>query len=233
MRVLGLIPARGGSKGIPNKNIKLLKGKPLLAYTTEVALKSKLLTKVIVSTDDVTIAKTAKNLGVEVPFLRPSELAQDNTATLQVILHALQWYAAQNIYFDAVCLLQVTYPFRTLSLLEDAIKKFEDCKSDSLVSVQKVPHTYNPHWTFKVNSKGFLDIATGELEIINRRQDLPEAYHRDGAIYITSTNVLLEQHSLYGKYTNFIVSPTNLFVNIDTHKDWEIAEKIAKTFINK
>ncbi|MEZ4856620.1 MAG: acylneuraminate cytidylyltransferase family protein [Gelidibacter sp.] len=228
MRILGLIPARGGSKGIPNKNIKLLHGKPLLAYTTEVALKSTLLTKVIVSSDDATILKVASDLGVETPFVRPFSLAQDDTATLDVIIHALKWYETQGVYFDAVCLLQVTYPFRSLSLLENAIKKFKDSNCDSLISVQKVPHEYNPHWTFELNKSGFLNIATGESEIIKRRQELPEAYHRDGAIYITSTKVLLEAHSLYGQRMSFIESPSELYVNIDTLKDWETAEHMIK-----
>ncbi len=228
MKILGLIPARGGSKGIPNKNIKLLDGKPLLAYTTEIALQSSLLTKLIVSTDDEAISDTAKALGVDVPFLRPSELAQDDTATIDVILHALKWYESRQIFFDAVCLLQVTYPFRTLNILESAIKKFEEVDCDSLVSVQKVPHEYNPHWTFKVNTEGCLNIATGDSQIISRRQELPLSYHRDGAIYITSTKVLLEQHSLYGESISFIESPPELYINIDTMDDWVNAEQLIK-----
>jgi CMP-N,N'-diacetyllegionaminic acid synthase len=228
MRILAIIPARGGSKGVPGKNIKLLNGKPLLAYTSEIALQSKQLTQVIVSTEDKQIMEVAKNLGIQVPFIRPMALAQDNTPTIDVIVQALQWHKKQYIFFDAVCLLQVTSPFRTLEFLNKAIEKFVESGCDSLVSVQKVPHEYNPHWTFEVNAEGNLKIATGEAEIITRRQELPTAYHRDGSIYITKTEVLLQEHSLYGKSTAFIESEPDFYVNIDTMEDWKKAEEIAE-----
>ncbi|MCV9931245.1 acylneuraminate cytidylyltransferase family protein [Flavobacterium sp. LS1R47] len=232
MKILAIIPARGGSKGVPGKNIKLLNDKPLLAYTSEIALQSKFLTEVIVSTEDEQIIEVAKSLGIKVPFIRPITLAQDNSPTIDVIIHALRWYESQNIFFDAVCLLQVTTPFRTLEFLDNAIKKFIEKDSDSLVSVQRVPHEYNPHWTFEVNKQGNLKIATGETEIISRRQELPIAYHRDGSIYITKTKVLLEEHSLYGKNTTFIESQSEFYVNIDTLEDWEKVLEISKKIIN-
>jgi CMP-N,N'-diacetyllegionaminic acid synthase len=228
MRILALIPARGGSKGVPGKNTKLLNGKPLLAYTSEIALQSKRLTEVIVSTEDEQISEVAKNLGIKVPFIRPMALAQDNTPTIEVIVQALQWHEKQNVFFDAVCLLQVTSPFRTLEFLDKAIEKFMESGCDSLVSVLKVPHEYNPHWTFEVNAEGNLKIATGEADIISRRQELPQAYHRDGSIYITKTEVLLKEHSLYGKSTAFIESEPDFYVNIDTMEDWENAEEIIQ-----
>jgi CMP-N,N'-diacetyllegionaminic acid synthase len=228
MRILGIIPARGGSKGVLGKNIKLLDGKPLLQYTAEIALESKYLTEVILSSDDREIITVAKNLGIQVPFLRLKELAQDTTPTIDVIIDALQWYESHAIFFDAVCLLQVTSPFRTVEFLNKAIEKFITSGCDSLVSVQKVPHEYNPHWTFEVNPEGNLKIATGEDQIISRRQELPIAYHRDGSIYVTKTEVLLEQHSLYGKSISFIESSSEFYVNIDTLADWEKAEQIIK-----
>lgn len=230
MKILAIIPARGGSKGVPGKNTKLLAGKPLLAYTTEIALQSKRLTEVVVSSEDEQIITTAKSLGVKVPFVRPTELAQDNTPTIDVIVHTLKWYESQYIYFDAVCLLQVTSPFRTVEFLEKAIEKFIESGCDSLVSVQKVPHEYNPNWAFVVNQAGNLKIATGESEIIPRRQELPIAYHRDGSIYITKTEVLLKQNSLYGKSIAFIESSPEMYVNIDTMDDWEKAELWVKNF---
>jgi CMP-N-acetylneuraminic acid synthetase len=228
MRILAIIPARGGSKGVPGKNIKLLNGKPLIAYTSEIALQSKYLTEVLVSTDDAQIMEVAQSLGIKVPFVRPSALAQDSTPTIDVIIHTLQWFENQAIFFDAVCLLQVTSPFRTVNFLEQAIEKFRISGCDSLVSVQKVPHEYNPHWTFEINQEGNLKIATGEDEIISRRQELPVAYHRDGSIYITKTEVILQQHSLYGKSTAFIESSSESYVNIDTLTDWEKAEQMIK-----
>jgi CMP-N-acetylneuraminic acid synthetase len=228
MRILGIIPARGGSKGVPGKNIKLLNGKPLLQYTAEIALESQRLTAVILSSDDTQIITVAKSLGIQVPFLRPEQFAQDTTPTIDVIIHVLRWYENQAIFFDAVCLLQVTSPFRTVAFLDKAIEKFFASGCDSLVSVQKVPHQYNPHWTFEVNTQGNLKIATGEETIISRRQELPEAYHRDGSIYIMKTEVLLQQHSLYGKSISFIESPREFYVNIDTVADWETAEQMIK-----
>ena len=228
MKILAIIPVRGGSKGIPGKNIKLLGGKPLLAYTSELALQSGYLTEVIVSTEDEPIGEVAKSLGVQVPFMRPMALAQDDTPTIDVLIHALEWYKNQTIFFDAVCLLQVTSPIRTLEFLDKAIEKFIISGCDSLVSVLKVPHEYNPHWTFEVNAEGNLKIATGEAKIIPRRQELPTAYHRDGSIYITKTDVLLKEHSLYGKSTTFIESDSDFYVNIDTMVDWEKAEEMIQ-----
>jgi CMP-N,N'-diacetyllegionaminic acid synthase len=228
MRILGIIPARGGSKGVPFKNSKLLNGKPLLAYTSEIALQSTYLTEVILSSDDFQIIEVAKQRGIQVPFIRPEELAQDTTPTIDVIIHALEWYKKQAVFFDAVCILQVTSPFRTVEFLDAALKKFITSDCDSLVSVQKVPHEYNPHWTFEVNAAGNLTVATGEEKLISRRQELPVAYHRDGSIYITKTEVLLQQHSLYGNRISFIESSPELYVNIDTLADWEKAEQMIK-----
>lgn len=228
MKILGIIPARGGSKGVPGKNIKPLHGKPLLAYTAEVALASELLDTVMLSSDDNKIIETAKSIGLAVPFIRPAEFAQDDTPTIKVIQHALDWYEQQNIFFDAVCLLQVTSPFRTVAFLNEAILKFSNSGCDSLVSVQKVPHEYNPHWTFEANSNGQLKIATGDREIITRRQELPIAYHRDGSIYLTKTATIQKEHSLYGQTIAFIESPKECYVNIDTMADWERAELMAK-----
>lgn len=226
MQILAIIPARGGSKGVPAKNIKLLNGKPLLAYTAEIALRSSYLTEVILSSEDEQIIETAKSLGIKVPFRRPLALAQDHTPTLDVVLHAVHWYEKQNIYFDGVCILQVTSPFRTLEFLDQAIEQFILSACDSLVSVQRVPAEFNPHWVFEVNADGYLKLATKETEIIARRQELPAAFHRDGSIYITKTEVLLKQKSLYGKTIAYIESDTDFYVNIDTMNDWEKAEEI-------
>lgn len=228
MKILGLIPARGNSKGVPRKNIKLLAGKPLLQYTTDIALECKELSKVILSSDDQEIIQKGLDLGIEVPFTRPDNLAEDKTPTLPVILHALEYYKAQGEVFDAVCLLQVTSPFRTLELLNKAIKTFKTEKTDSLVSVLEVPHEYNPHWTFLSPDNKHLQISTGDKKIIPRRQELPKSYFRDGSIYITKTSVLEEQKSLYGESISYVVSDRDRYVNIDTLSDWELAEEMVK-----
>lgn len=230
MRILGLIPARGGSKGVPGKNIKLLGGKPLLEYTSAVAKASKYLSKIVVSSDDDNIIEVAKTLGVEVPFKRPAHLAVDTAPTLQVINHALDFFASQGEFFEAVCLLQVTAPFRNVAFLDQAIERFIESDSDALISVLEVPQDYNPHWVFEANENDILRISTGEEHIISRRQDLPKAFHRDGSIYITKTEVLQKQSSLYGKRIAYIESPKEWYVNIDTQADWEKAERLVEYF---
>ncbi|SFT40717.1 N-acylneuraminate cytidylyltransferase [Algoriphagus locisalis] len=224
MRILGLIPARGGSKGVPGKNIKILGGKSLLSYTAEAALESRLLSKVALSTDDVGIAAEGKRLGIDLPFLRPDDLAGDKTPTLPVINHALAYYAEQGDEFDAVCLLQPTSPFRPSGFIDRAISKFIELDADSLVSVLEVPDHLNPHWTFLPNENGFLQIATGDIELITRRQELPVAYFRDGSLYLTKSSIL-RSGSLYGKSLSYLVNDPNYYVNIDTLDDWERAEK--------
>ena len=227
MKILGIIPARGGSKGVPGTNIRPLNGKPLLEYTAEVALGSGLLADVVLSSDDDAIIEAGRKAGLSVPFIRPPELAQDDTPTIDVIAHAISFFEDKGISYDAVCLLQVTSPFRSVEFLDEAIRKFINSGCDSLVSVRKVPHEYNPHWTFEIAPDGNLKIATGEKQIISRRQDLPKAFHRDGSIYLTKTEVL-KRHSLYGERIGFIESPSDFYVNIDTPEDWETAEKIAR-----
>lgn len=228
MRILGIIPARGGSKGIPGKNIKLLGGKPLLAHTAESAKASGLLSRVILSSDDPEIIAVGIELEIEVPFVRPEELAGDATTSLAVIQHAVEFLEEQGEKYDAVCLLQPTTPFRATGLIDKAIKKFTEANYDSLISVREVPAEFNPHWIFE-EKEGKLRIATGETEIIPRRQGLPKAYHRDGAIYITKSSVLLEQNSLYGNNIGFIDTTGSSYVNIDTPEDWEEAEKIVES----
>ena len=228
MRVLGIIPARGGSKGIPKKNIKSLGGKPLLEYTFESVQKASLLTNVILSSDDEEIISLARKMGLEVPFRRPAHLAEDDTPSLKVIQHALKFYRTKGEIFDAVCLLQVTSPFREESLIDQAIHKFVVEKTDSLISVKEVPEEYNPHWIFESDKHGHLHLSTGEKEIISRRQALPGAYYRDGAVYITKAEVILDKNSLYGDSIGFIVNESDFHINIDTPEDWRKAEEIVK-----
>lgn len=225
MKILAIIPARGGSKGVPGKNIKLLGELPLLAYTAKSALASQLLTKVILSTDCSDIANVAKQFGIEVPFIRPKDLATDSASSISVVQHAVSYLENQGEFFDAVCLLQPTAPFRPKGFIDVALQKFVKEEADALVSVLPVPHEFNPHWVFEPNEKGFLQIATGEAKIITRRQDLPPAFFRDGAIYITKTSVINEG-SFYGNKLSYLQSHPDFYVNIDTLADWE--EAIAK-----
>lgn len=230
MKILGLIPARGGSKGIPFKNRKELLGKPLLQYTIEAALGSKMLDSVVFSSEDATLINLAKSMGAEVPFVRPAELATDTASSIDVVKHTLEALASLGRNYDAVCLLQVTNPFRTSKFVDQAISKFKEAGTDSLVSVLSVPHEFNPHWVYEVSEKNTLKLATGESEIIKRRQDLPAAYYRDGSIYITRSEVITRQSSLYGKEIAYIESNAERHVNIDTMQDWEKAVILAEKF---
>ena len=162
-----------------------------------------------------------------VPFVRPAHLASDSAGSLEVVQHALK---SLSQAYDAVCLLQVTTPFRTSEDIDNAITTFKEQNSDSLISVQQVPHHYNPHWVFEAEN-GNLKLATGEQDIIKRRQELPKAYIRDGAIYITKSEVLLQKHSFFGQSISYIELDANRHVNIDTMQDWERAEAIAKILV--
>ncbi len=228
MKILGIIPARGGSKGIPDKNKKILGGKPLMQYTIEAALKATSLTTVVFSSEDSSLIEIAKQLGVRVPFKRPDHLATDSAGSLEVVQHTLIEMEQLGEKFDAICLLQVTTPFRTANDIDKAIKRFMDAHTDTLISVLPVPHQYNPHWVFEPNASGNLQIATGEKEIIKRRQELPTAYIRDGGIYITKTDVIQQQHSFYGNTITYVESDSKNHVNIDTLEDWEKAERLLE-----
>ena len=225
MKILAVIPARGGSKGVPRKNIKLLGNKPLIEFTIDSAKNATLLTEIVVSTDDDEIAIAAELAGCKPPFIRPANLAQDHSTSIEVVQHAVEFFEKQNSFFDAVCLLQPTSPFRENGFIDKAIEKFIESDADSLISVLPVPHQYNPHWIFEENN-GTLKIATGEEKIISRRQDLPNAFHRDGSIYITKIQTL-KNGSFFGNKIAYIESNANFYVNIDTITDWENAEKIV------
>lgn len=229
MRVLGLIPARAGSRGVANKNIRLLCGKPLLQYTADAAKQAKMLTRVILSTESDEIAEVAQGLDLEV-LQRPAELARDETPMLPVVIHALTSVEADETRsYDAVCLLQPTNPFRSAEDIDTCIDKFEKSDADSIVTILAVPAEHNPHWVYFADRKGALRLCTGEEEPISRRQDLPAAYHREGSIYVTRRNVLLGQNSLYGKHLiGHPMSPDSC-VNIDSLADWQRAEEMLRT----
>ena len=226
MRVLGLVPARGGSKGIPRKNIRSLAGRPLLEYTAVAAREASTLARVILSTDDDAIAEAGLAAGLEVPFRRPAELAEDDTPTLPVVQHALAWLARHDDRYDAVCLLQPTSPFRRAGTIDACVRLLERSGADSVVSVVPVPAEHNPHWVYFRNPEGFLSLATGEPAPIPRRQALPPAYCRDGAVYVTRTEVVAGG-SLYGTTVAGHVSEEEGTVNLDASSDWVRAEAIA------
>jgi CMP-N,N'-diacetyllegionaminic acid synthase len=226
MRVLGIIPARGGSKGVPRKNVRLLEGKPLLAYTAESALSSTLLTRTIVSTDDPEISEVAHSLGLETPFLRPAELAQDETPTFPVVLHAVIAMESMGDKYDAVCLLQPTNPLRTSQDIDACIRLLESSGADSVISMLQVPDSYNPKWVYWRTADGRMELSTGDAEPISRRQDLPKAFHREGSVYVTRRDVLFEHGNLYGNDVRGYQMNPERSVNIDTEDDWQRVEHV-------
>lgn len=228
MKILALIPARGGSKGIPGKNIKLLGGKPLIAHAANSASQSSSISRLIISTDSEEIAQVASIHGIEVPFIRPQELALDTTPSIDVMIHALNHFKNLGEEFDAICLLQATSPFKPKNFVNECIQTFIDSGADSFISVLRVPHEYNPHWTFEKNELGELRIATGEKELIPRRQELPPAFFRDGCVYITKTNYLLQEKKIVGGKIAFKESNPDYYCNLDTLADWQKAEQMIQ-----
>ena len=228
MKILGIIPARIGSKGVKKKNIKLLNGKPLISYTYENAKNSKQINRLIVSTESKEIKKVCTRLGLDVPFLRPSALSMDDTPTIDVVKHAIKEMEKNGEYYGAICLLQTTTPFRDKNLIDSAIKKFKIKNCDSLVSVQKVPNKYHPNWMFQSDGDGFLYRNKHQGRLVSRRQDLDYVFYRDGSLYLTATKTIKNHSDLYGNKIAFIEHKPVFHVNIDTNTDWEKAEKYSK-----
>lgn len=233
MRVLGLIPARGGSKGIARKNVRLLGGKPLLEWTIDAALGAGTLTRVVLSTEDDEIAAIGRAQGVSVPFLRPPALATDDTPTLPVVQHALRALEELDDRFDAVCLLQPTNPFRTPSDIDCCVNLLESSGADSVLAVLPVPPEFNPHWVYFRDQDGTLRLSTGESQPLSRRQLLPPAFHREGSVYVTRRDVIMVKNSLYGsRVFGYEIARANV-VNIDSQADLDRAEAMLKVAMSR
>jgi CMP-N-acetylneuraminic acid synthetase len=231
-KVLGIITARGGSKGIPRKNLTLLLGKPLLQYTAEAALAASTLSDVILSTDDEEIAEVGRGCGLEVPFMRPPELATDEAPTLPVIQHAVNFLENLNREYNAICLLQPTSPLRSPAQIDACVRMLFDEHADAVMTVLPVPHQYNPHWSYFREDDGSLLLSTGEPEPISRRQELPAAFHREGSVYVVRRDVLMEKNSLYGaRLLGYPVDP-GLSVNIDDPDQLRRAEELLQLRTN-
>jgi len=228
VRVLGLVPARGGSKGIPRKNIRPLAGRPLLAYTAEAARRATRLGRAVLSTDDEEIARVGRACGLDVPFLRPAQLAGDDAPTLGVVQHALRFLEARGETWDAVCVLQPTSPLRRPEDIDCCIDLLEKSEADAVVSILPVPDRYNPHWAYFRTPEGTLRISTGERQPIPRRQELEPCFHREGSVYVVRREVVMEEGSLYGdRLFGFPVDPRRS-INIDLPEDWEAAERLIE-----
>lgn len=228
MKLLGIIPARGGSKGIPGKNIKLLGGKPLLAYTAEAARRAGIFARVILTTDSEEIAAAGRDHGIETPFLRPPELARDDTPMLPVLQHAVRTLGET---FDAIAILQPTAPFRRWQDLQAAARILEEhAEAESVVSVEQVPDHYSPYFVMKIVGQKLLPFMPDGLRI-TRRQDAPKAYSRSGDFYFTRIETLMERNSIYGENCRPFVVSHELRVNLDTLEDWAAAERLVGQFL--
>jgi CMP-N-acetylneuraminic acid synthetase len=229
MKVLGVITARGGSKGIPGKNLRLLGGKPLLAHTVD-AVNDCALDRVIVSTEDAAIAAAARSMGCDVPFMRPAELARDETPHLPVIQHAVQWLRVEAGYEpDVVLILQPTSPLRSAIDIAGALRMLELSDADSVVSVSEVSPHAHPMRMLRVDGQNHATLfATGEpvRKRVNRRQDMPKAWVMNGAIYACRTGVLFDaEPSLYGDRVVAFPMPVERSISIDDFGDWGAAER--------
>lgn len=222
MKILGIIPARGGSKGLPGKNIKLLNGIPLIAYTIKEALNSKL-DACIVSTDSEEIAQVARNYGGNVPFIRPAEFATDNASSVDVVIHAIDFMKTHyNQEYDAIMLLQPTTPFRNSEDINQAIDILVSSNADSVISVTDVGGTHPARMKFIVDGN-LIDPPFVEAFEGQNRQELKPMFIRNGGIYLTRIDVI-KGGSFKGTISKALVMPQKRSVNIDDIDDFEFAE---------
>lgn len=230
MKILGLIPARGGSKGVPHKNIIDIKGKPLINYSIETglaAVKKGIIDRVVVSTDDQKIADVSLKAGAEVPFLRPDYLSNDTAKSVDVMIHAYEFFKEQGIVYDAILLLQPTTPLRTVEDIENSVDIFIKSNNSSLISCFKEEYVCD---LVSYHKDG--DLARPLNPNHNkgvRRQELEDIYVRNGAIYITTVEHMISNHRVFDDVPSIYVMPKDRSVNIDCMDDIELLRwKLSK-----
>lgn len=226
-RVLAIVPARGGSRGIPRKNIAPVAGKPLIAWTIETALACPILDRVIVSTDDEEIAGVARRRGAEVPFLRPAQLARDDTPGIEPILHAVRWLDEHEGYRPRhVMVLQPTSPLRTAEDIEGAVELAELKQGHRVVSVCRADQ--HPYWMKRVSGEGQITSFLSLEPAYTRRQDLPPAYALNGAIYLARREVLVAERTFYTEHTYAYVMPPERSLDVDEPWDLYLAHLVLR-----
>jgi len=224
MKVLGVIPARGGSKGVPGKNLRFVAGKPLIAYTIDAARASRRLSRVVLSTDDPAIADAGRALGAEVPFMRPAELASDDAAMLPVLRHTAHEMAVRGFEADAVVLLQPTSPLRRGEHIDAAIDLLAQTGADSVVSIVEVPHQFSPGSLMQLDGDRLRPVTDGPLVL--QRQHKPSVYARNGPAVLAVRTAQLARGALYGSDTRAIVMTAEESLDIDAPWDLELLEFI-------
>jgi CMP-N-acetylneuraminic acid synthetase len=226
MRILGLINARGGSKGVPRKNVRPLLGIPLIAHAIRVGLRSSSVNHLLVSTDDHEIATVAREHGADVPFMRPAELATSSALQIDAIRHALSFLEDRGEHFDAVLLLQPTTPFRLTQDIEGAVALMNASGAETVISVADVSG-HHPLTCYTGNPEMGLSPMLSANPAGVRRQDFAPVWWRNGAIYLMRRDVIMDRKSLYGSSVLGYVMPPERSINIDVPLDWVIAEAVG------
>lgn len=222
MKILYLIPARGGSKGIPHKNIKELCGKTLIQYSIDIARKLTTDDNICVSTDDVGIKNVVESLGLKVPFMRPDELASDTATTSDVIVYALKWYESNGFVYDTVVLLQPTSPLRRIQDIKDCLESY----NDSIDMVTTVKRSYASAVLCNEDESVFLQMTFGKSGV--RRQDAKELYEYNGAVYVINAKSVIEKGLAgFTKIKKYVMPEINS-LDIDTMLDWYMCETVIK-----
>jgi CMP-N,N'-diacetyllegionaminic acid synthase len=222
MRILAIIPARGGSKRILKKNIRLLGNRPLIVWSIDVAKKIPEICDILVSTDDSITLEISKKAGALGPWLRPAELATDTTSSIDVVLHALEWYEAAFGEVDGVLLLQPTSPFRSNEIVSKGIELFRNNKYKTVLGVSKAQD--HPFWTFKLENESLMPYFSKE-ELSLRSQDLPLAYVINGSFYLAPPQMLKKYKSfIMPNAIPLIMNNLHESLDIDTEEDWNVAE---------
>lgn len=228
MRVLGIVTARGGSKGIPRKNLALLAGKPLLQYTADSVRGATRLTRTVISTDNDEIAAAAVSMGIDCPFSRPDELAKDNTPTLPVLQDVVRRLEQAGEYYDAVFTLQPTNPLRIAADIDGAIELLERSGADSVIGFSSVGERHPARMKMIDRQGRVIDPSFAEQFEGQRRQELPQLFLRDGSVYLTRRSVLMDQNSIKGSDCRAWLIPKERAVNIDEPFDLYLAEQLLK-----
>jgi CMP-N,N'-diacetyllegionaminic acid synthase len=223
-RVLAIVPARGGSKGVPGKNVRQLAGRTLLDYTALAARGSGVIDRIVLSTDSAEIAEAGKRAGLEVPFMRPDALAQDDTPMLPVVQHAVDTLAADGWATDVIVLLQPTSPLRRSSHVREAVTMLHETKADSVVTVIELPRHLSPDYVMRID-EGVLRPFLSEGERVTRRQDARPAYSRDGTVYVCWRSTLERWGNIYGDRCQPLILDAADSLSIDSPADWAEAER--------
>lgn len=224
--MLAIIPARGGSKGVPGKNIRDLVGHPLIYYTIDAAIKSKKIDQVIVSTDDKKIADIAIECGAEVPFLRPEELASDHAKAIDNYIYTIDRLNAEGCQIDNIIVLQPTSPLRTVQDIDNAIELFFEKKAETIISVVKAEHP--PTWYKKISSEGILIDYFSDTDNSQNRQEADKTYLPNGAIYVFDYAALKTRYGYYNEKTYPYIMSQDNSIDIDTMLDFKLAQLLIE-----